>query len=242
MIGALFKDFHVVIKDVAIALSPLVVVFIFFQLYMLKLPKRQVIKIIKGVILTFVGLALFLQGVNIGFLPVGEMMGMAIGSLSYNWILIPIGFLLGFAVIMAEPAVRVLTTEVEKASSGHINRNIMLYTLCIGVAFSVALSMARVLSGISLWYFIVPGYIIALILTRFASSEFVAIAFDAGGAATGPMTVTFILSMTVGVAKQIEGRNPLTDGFGMVSLVALTPILAILILGFLYNRKEKSNG
>jgi len=227
---------------VAIALSPLVVVFIFFQLYMLKLPKRQVIKIIKGVILTFVGLALFLQGVNIGFLPVGEMMGMAIGSLSYNWILIPIGFLLGFAVIMAEPAVRVLTTEVEKASSGHINRNIMLYTLCIGVAFSVALSMARVLSGISLWYFIVPGYIIALILTRFASSEFVAIAFDAGGAATGPMTVTFILSMTVGVAKQIEGRNPLTDGFGMVSLVALTPILAILILGFLYNRKEKSNG
>ena len=117
----------------------------------------------------------------------------------------------------------------------------MLYTLCIGVAISVALSMVRVLSGISLWYFLVPGYIIALLLTRFVSQEFVAIAFDAGGAATGPMTVTFILSLTVGVAKQLENRNPLTDGFGMVSLVALTPILSILVLGFLYGRKEKKD-
>lgn len=166
-------------------------------------------------------------------------MGMTIGSLDYNWILIPIGFLMGFAVIMAEPAVQVLAIEVEKASSGHINKKIMIYTLCIGVAFSVALSMIRVLTGISLWYFIVPGYIIALLMTKYVSSEFVAIAFDAGGAATGPMTVTFILSMTVGVAKQLEGRNPLMDGFGMVSLVALTPILSILILGVLYSRKEK---
>jgi hypothetical protein len=242
MISAMFKDFHIVLKDVAIALAPLVAVFAFFQLFMLKLPKRQVIKIIKGVILTFIGLALFMQGVHIGFMPVGELMGMAIASLEYNWILIPIGFLLGFAVIMAEPAVRVLTLEVEKASSGHVNRNIMLYTLCIGVAISVALSMLKVLTGISLWFFLVPGYIIALLLTRFVSSDFTAIAFDAGGAATGPMTVTFILSMTVGVAKQLEDRNPLTDGFGMVSLVALTPILLILILGFLYGRKEKKNG
>jgi len=241
MISMMFKDFDLVLKEVAIALTPLVAVFVFCQIFMLKLPKRQVIKIIKGVILTFIGLALFLQGVEIGFMPMGELMGIALASLENNWILIPIGFLLGFAVIMAEPAVRVLTIEVEKASSGHVNRNIMLYTLCIGVAISVALSMVRVLTGISLWYFIVPGYIISLLLTRFVSSDFTAIAFDAGGAATGPMTVTFILSMTVGVAKQLENRNPLTDGFGMVSLVAMTPIVLILILGFLYGRKEKKN-
>ncbi|ADL07375.1 DUF1538 domain-containing protein [Thermosediminibacter oceani] len=239
MISALFEGFSAVLRDVAVALTPLVVVFVFFQIFLLKLPKRHLIKIVKGIILTFAGLALFLQGVHVGFLPVGELMGMTIGSLDYNWILIPIGFLMGFAVIMAEPAVQVLAIEVEKASSGHINKKIMIYTLCIGVAFSVALSMIRVLTGISLWYFIVPGYIIALLMTKYVSSEFVAIAFDAGGAATGPMTVTFILSMTVGVAKQLEGRNPLMDGFGMVSLVALTPILSILILGVLYSRKEK---
>ena len=167
---------------------------------------------------------------------------MAIGALEYNWILIPIGFFLGFAVTMAEPAVRVLVTEVEKASSGHINKNVMLYTLCIGVAFAVSLSMLRVLTGVSIWYFIVPGYLIALLLMRYVSPEFIAIAFDAGGAATGPMTVTFILSMTVGVARQIEHRDPLLDGFGMVSLVALTPILAIQVLGFLYNRKQMMSG
>ncbi len=237
----LFRDFQIVIKDVAIALSPIIIVFIFFQVFILKLPKRQVIRIAKGIILIFAGLILFLQGVHIGFSPLGELMGKSIGSLDSNWVLIPIGFLLGFAVILAEPAVRVLITEVEKTSGGHINKNIILYTLCIGVAISVSLSMVRVLTGISLWFFIVPGYIIALLLTRYVSSEFVAIAFDAGGAATGPMTVTFILSMTVGVAKQLEGRNPLLDGFGMISLVAMTPILTILILGFIYGRKEKIN-
>ena len=155
--------------------------------------------------------------------------------------MIPIGFLLGFTVTLAEPAVRILNSQVEKVSGGYINKTVMLYTLSIGVGISVALSMVRVIWGISLWYFVVPGYIIALILTRYISSEFVAIAFDAGGVATGPMTVTFILSMTVGVAKVIDGRNPLMDGFGMVSLVAMTPILAVLILGALYNRKGKKN-
>jgi hypothetical protein len=241
MILTLFKNFHIVAIEVAFALAPLLLVFFLFQFLVLRLPKRQVIKMSKGVALTFVGLSLFLQGVNIGFMPVGELMGMAISSLKYNWILIPIGFLLGFAVIMAEPAVRVLIMEVEKTSGGYINKNTMLYSLCIGVAFSVSLSMVRVLYGISIWYFILPGYLIALLLMRYVSSEFVAIAFDAGGAATGPMTVTFILSMMVGVSKQLENRDPLLDGFGMVSLVALTPILAILILGLLYNRRQTTN-
>jgi len=241
MILALFKGFDIVLRDVAFALTPLLLFFLFFQFAVLKLPKRRVIEMIKGVVLTFLGLALFLQGVHVGFMPVGELFGMAISSLQYNWILVPIGFLLGFAVTMAEPAVRVLVFEVEKTSSGYIRKNIMLYFLCIGVACSVSLSMAKILLGLSLWYFILPGYLIALLLMRYVTPQFIAIAFDAGGAATGPMTVTFILSMTVGVARQVENRNPIIDGFGMVSLVALVPILAILILGYLYGRKLKTN-
>ncbi len=242
MIGMLFEGFTSTIWEVAIALAPVIVTFILFQIFILKLPKRQVRKIATGITLSFFGLVFFLQGVHIGFLPLGEAMGKSLGALEHNWILIPIGFLMGYSVIMAEPAVLVLNAQVEEVSGGHINKKVMLYTVCIGVAVAVALAMVRVLYGISLWYFIVPGYIIALSLTRFVSSEFVGIAFDAGGAATGPMTVTLISSMAVGVAMQIEGRNPLIDGFGVVALVALAPILTVQILGFLYGRKEKKDG
>lgn len=242
MIRLWFNDFPKTIMDVFYALLPLTILFSLFQIVVLKLPKKRVIKIYKGIFITFLGLCLFLQGVHIGYLPLGEKMGMAIGSLKNNWLLIPIGFLLGFVATYAEPAVRILNDEVEKVSAGHINKTIILYTLCIGVAISVSISMLRILLGISLWYFIIPGYLIALVLSRYVSPTFVAIAFDSGGVATGPMTVTLILSMTVGVAKVLENRDPLLDGFGMVSLVALTPILCILILGFLYTRKEKTNG
>jgi len=239
MIFGLFEGFKDRVIEVLIALTPIVLVFIISQIFLLKLPKRQIIKITKGILITFIGLVLFLQGVHVAFIPVGELMGIALGALDYNWILIPIGFILGFSVIMAEPAVRVLNDEIENVTGGHINKNVLLITVCLGVAVSVALSMLRVLKGISLWYFILPGYVIALILTKFVSPTFTAIAFDCGGAATGPMTVSFILSMTVGVAKVLEGRNPLLDGFGMVSLVAMAPILSVQILGFIYGRKEK---
>lgn len=239
--STLFEGFGGVIIDVAIALMPIAFVFILFQIFIVKMAKKQVVNIMKGILIAFVGLTLFLQGVHTGFMPLGELMGMKMGSMKYNWVLIPIGFFLGFAVIMAEPAVHVLIDQVEQASGGHVNRNAMQYTLCVGVAVAVALAMARVLYGISLWYFIAPGYIITFILTMCSAPDFIAIAFDAGGAATGPMTVTLILSMVVGVSKQIEGRNPLLDGFGMIALVALAPILATLILGLLYGRKEKKS-
>jgi hypothetical protein len=182
-----------------------------------------------------------LQGVNVGFLPAGEAMGIALGNLPHKWVLIIIGFILGFVAAFAEPAVRVLTYEVEKASGGSIPRQIMLYTLSIGVAFSIALAMARLIYGISLWYLIIPGYLIALILMFFSNQTFISIAFDSGGVATGPMSVTFVLTMALGVASAIEGRDPLLDGFGLISLVALSPILAVLLLGIAYNRKEKEN-
>lgn len=238
----LFKNIQHTLWEVFVALLPLIIVFMLFQKYKLKLPKRKVISISKGMFLVFLGLTFFLQGVHIGFFSAGEILGENIAMLDFNWILIPIGFLLGFASTMAEPAIRILNNEVEKVSGGHISKNIMLYTICIGVSFSVALSMFKIIYGIPLWFFLLPGYIIAIILTRYVSKEFVAIAFDSGGVATGPMIVTFVMSMSVGVASTIPNRDPLLDGFGLVSLVALTPILAVLVLGFLYDRKEKEHG
>lgn len=236
-----FHGFGNTLIDVAMALTPLFVTFILFQIFQLKLPRRKVSNIIKGFILTFIGLAFFLQGVNIGFLPIGKEMGIILGDLSYNWILIPIGLALGFVVTFAEPAVRILNQQVDKVSTGSIPEKVMLYTISIGVAVSVALSMLRVLAGIPLLYFIVPGYLLAFILTRYTKKSFTAIAFDSGAVASGPMTVTFILSLVVGVATVLEGRDPLLEGFGLVSLVALAPILSVLILGIVYDRKEKEN-
>jgi len=234
-----FAGFGETLYEVFFALVPLLIFFLFFQVFFLKLSRQKLTNIFKGMLLAFLGLSLFLQGVHIGFLPVGELMGEVLGNLPYNWILVPIGFILGFVATFAEPAVRVMTHEVEKASSGYISQNYMLYTLSLGVALSIALSMWRILVGFSLWYYILPGYALALILVFFSNDTFIGIAFDSGGVATGPMTVTFILTMALGVAASIEGRDPLMDGFGMIALVALTPIITVLILGLLYCRKER---
>lgn len=237
----IFEGFTHVMTEVAFALIPLAVLFLIFQFLYLKLPIKRLIVIFKGMVMTFLGLSFFLQGVFIGFLPFGEKMGVVLGSLSFNWILIPVGFVLGFTAVFAEPAVKVLIYEVDKVSGGYIPEKVMLITLSIGVALSVALSMARIIFGFPFWYLVLPGYIIALWLIRYSKKNFVAIAFDSGVVATGPMTVTFILAMAVGVASAIEGRNPLVDGFGMIALAALTPIISVLILGILYGRREKEN-
>lgn len=236
-----FEGFGHVLLEVAYALVPLTIVFLFLQIWLLKLPKQRVIIVIKGLALTLIGLALFLQGVQVGFLPVGDVIGKTMGGLKHNWVLIPIGFVLGFVATFAEPAVRVLNYEVEKASGGYISQQVLLYTLSLGVAVSIALSVSRVLYGFPLLYLVIPGYIIAFIMARYSSPSFVSIAFDSGGVATGPMSVTFILTMVLGVASVIEGRNPLTEGFGMIAVVALSPILSVLSLGLLYSRKEKQS-
>ena len=223
--------------EVLIALLPLLAFFLLMQVLYLKLPMRRIGQMFKGLVLAFFGLSLFLQGVHVGFFPVGEMIGTVLGGASYRWILVPVGFLLGFVATFAEPAVRILNYEVQKVSGGSIPERVMLYTLSIGVATSVGLSMLRVLTGWPLLYFLVPGYLTALVLIKFSTPTFIHIAFDAGGVATGPMTVTFILAIAVGGASVIEGRDPLTDGFGMISMVALAPIVAVLVLGILYNRK-----
>jgi hypothetical protein len=240
-VQGLFLHFDETMLEVIRALAPLFIVFILFQMFSLKLPKRKVKAILMGMFLVFLGLSFFMQGVHIGFNPAGLALGENIAGLPHRFILIPIGFLMGFSATMAEPAIRILNEEVEKVSGGHIRKNIMLYTICLGVGVSIALAMTKLLLGISLWYMILPGYMGAIFLARYVSREFVGIAFDSGGVATGPMVVTFIMSMSVGAAKIIPNRDPLLDGFGLVSLVALTPILCVLFLGFLYDRKEKAD-
>lgn len=234
----IFYGFDHFLTEVAMALIPLVIFFLFFQLFMLKLPWKRVKGIIMGILFTFIGLALFLQGVHVGFLPVGREIGEIVGDWENQWILIPVGFLLGFVATFAEPAVRVLNLEVDKVTSGYIPARLLLYTLSIGVAISIALAMARIIYGIPLWYFIGPGYFLALTMALFSTETFTSIAFDAGGVATGPMTVTFILAIALGFSETLEGRDPLLDGFGMIALVALAPILTVLILGLIFKYNE----
>lgn len=235
----IFYGFGDVLAEVALALIPLFLFFLFFQFYMLKLPWKKVLDICIGLGLTFAGLALFLQGVHVGFLPVGREIGEIAGDWEATWLLIPVGFLLGFVATLAEPAVKVLNHEVDKVSGGYIPKKLLLYTLSTGVAISIALAMARIIYGIPIWYFIGPGYGLAFVLMLFSTDTFTSIAFDAGGVSTGPMTVTFILAIALGFSETLEGRNPLLDGFGMIALVALAPILSVLTLGLLYRFYER---
>lgn len=232
--GEAFPEYF---KEVAIALLPIVGFFILFQLLFLKLPKTQMLKMGVGIGYTFFGLVLFLVGVNIGFLPIGHYMGAQLASLDYSWILIPIGMLMGFFVVMAEPAVHVLNKQVEEITVGAISKRAMLLSLSVGVAISVGLAMIRVLTGIHIMYFLIPGYALALILTFFVPKVFTAIAFDSGGVASGPMTATFMLPFAMGASGALGG-NILTDAFGLVAMVAMTPLITIQILGFWYKLKQ----
>jgi hypothetical protein len=233
-----FLEIQEVLLEVLVALGPLVILFAIFQFFFLKLPREYVANLLKGLGLSFVGLVLFLQGVKVGFLPAGTKMGEILGNVSYRWILAPIGFILGFVATIAEPAVRILSFEVEKTSSGAIRARAILFTLALGVAFFVALGMIRIIYGIPIHYFIIPGYLVAIVMLKFTDSTFVAIAFDAGGVATGPMTVTFVMAMAVGVATVMENRSPILDGFGLIALVALAPILSVMGFGLLYSARK----
>jgi len=234
-----FLHFGHVTWEVLQALTPLVVFFLFFQVVYLKLPKKFVVNMIKGLALTMAGLALFLQGVQVGFMPVGTAMGEVLGAMEKKWLLVPIGFLLGLVATIAEPAVRILSYEVEKASSGSVREKAILTTLSLGVALFVALGMAKILYGVPIHYIVVPGYLLALAMMRFCDATFIAIAFDAGGVATGPMTVTFVLAVTLGIASAIEGRDPILDGFGLIALVAMAPILSVMALGMIVTFMQK---
>lgn len=223
-------------KEVALALTPIIILFIIFQLFFLKLSKKFLIKLSIGILYTYLGLVLFLTGVNVGFMPAGNYIGGKIASLPYNWILIPLGMIIGYFIVSAEPAVHVLNKQVEEISGGAISRKMIQLGLSIGVSISLGLAMIRVLTGLSIWYFLIPGYLIAIVLSFFVPPIFTAIAFDSGGVASGPMTATFLLPFAMGACNAIGG-NILTDAFGIVAMVAMTPLVTIQILGMIYKIK-----
>lgn len=226
------------LKEVSISLLPIVAVFVVFQLATKRYPKREVVRIIVGLVYTFVGLVLFLCGVNLGFMPIGVLLGEELALIEYNWILIPLGMLIGYFIVKAEPAIQVLNHQVESVTDGAISVKAMNLSMSIGVAVSVGLAMLRVIVGISLYYVIIPGYLIALVLSRIVPKMFVGIAFDSGGVASGPMTSTFLLPLCIGVCQALGG-DLMTDAFGVVALVALTPLITIQIMGLVYKIKTE---
>jgi len=226
------------VKEVSLGLLPVILLFTLFQLAALRLQKHTLLKIGVGILYTFAGLVLFLTGVNVGFMPAGHYIGTQIAGLSFNWILIPIGMVMGYFIVAAEPAVIVLNRQVEEFTGGAIPQKAMKLALSIGVSISLGLAMTRTLTGISILWFLVPGYAIALGLTFFTPKAFTAIAFDSGGVASGPMATAFLIPFAMG-ACGAAGGNILTDAFGIVAMVAMTPLLMIQLLGLLYKRKMK---
>ena len=230
-------------KEVAIALAPIVAFFFLFNAFYIKMPKKPLISISVGLLFTYLGLLLFLTGVNVGFMPVGNYIGKMIGSKEFNWILLPIAMLIGYFIVKAEPAVHVLNKQVEDLTAGSIPARAMELSLSIGVASSLGLAMIRVLTGISVMYFLIPGYVLALGLSFFAPKIFTSCAFDSGGVASGPMTATFLLPFAMGACEAIGGPERIvSDAFGVVAMVAMTPLITIQLLGVEYKfrtRKER---
>lgn len=229
--------------EIIIAIFPILILFLIFQKISFKLSKREVRKILFGILFTFIGLVLFLVGVNAGFMDVGAAVGYSVASLDNKLYVVLVGFVLGVVTILAEPAVYVLTHQIEDVTSGYVRRKVVMFTLAIGVGIAVALSMIRILiPELQLWQYILPGYIISIAMSYFVPKLFVGIAFDSGGVASGPMTATFILAYAQGAAESIEGANVLVDGFGMIAMVAMTPLIALQILGFIFKLKSKKGG
>lgn len=226
-------------SSVATAVLPLAVLFIAFQVLLLKLPHEDFRNILTGTVISAVGLFLFLLGVSIGFLPFGQAIGESLGSLAQRWLLFPVGFFIGFVTTWGEPSVRILADQVEDASNGSIRASMILYAICIGVALSVGLGLLRIGYGIPILYLLVPGYLLVTAILWFIPKEFLSIAVDAGGVATGPMANTFLLAVALSASASLSGQNPILHGLGLVSLIALAPILSVMTLGLLVRSKER---
>ena len=233
VLPALLSAFPHYLREVSLALLPILLVFAIFQIFWLKLPARRLLRMVSGIVYTLAGLCLFLAAVNVGFLPVGYALGGRLAALSANWVIVPLAMLMGFFIVRAEPAVHVLNEQVSEITDGVIGKRTMLYTLSLGVAASLGLAMTRLLTGLSIWYFVLPGYALALGMSFFVPRVFTAIAFDSGGVASGPMTATFLLPFALGAVEALGG-NPMADAFGLVAMVAMTPLIAIQALALIY--------
>jgi len=217
-------------KEICLSLLPIFLFFMIFQVLMLKLSKRSMTKILIGLAYTYVGLVLFLTGANIGFMPAGNYLGQVLAGQSHPGIIIPIAMVIGYFIVKAEPAVYVLNKQVEEITDGAISAKAMGMGLSIGVSISLGLAMIRVLTGISILWFTLPGYAVALGISFFVPKLYTAIAFDSGGVASGPMTAAFLLPLAQGACTAVGG-NIATDAFGVVAMVAMTPLITIQVMG-----------
>ena len=238
---ALFhRGFPTYIKEIAVSLFPIVLFFGIFQAAVLKLSKRTLSKMIVGLVYTYIGLVLFMTGVNVGFMPAGNYLGQMLGASAHPWLLVPVAMVMGFFIVKAEPAVYVLNKQVEQITDGAISAGSMGACLSVGVAVSLGIAMLRVLTGISVMWFLIPGYAFALGMSFFVPKLYTAIAFDSGGVASGPMTAAFLLPLAQG-ACMAGGGSIVTDAFGIVAMVAMTPLITIQLLGVL-SRYRKAAG
>lgn len=243
LFGPFIKLASLVLEDSFLALLPLIVILFIMQIVRFKLERKAFRKIVFGFIYAFLGLFLFLLGVNGGFMDVGYQIGNVLTKDHSLWIVVLIGFVLGLFTIIAEPAVSVLTHQIEEITAGYVKRKAVLIPLSIGVGLAIVGAIFKiVLPNFQLWHMLLPGYIISLILMFYSPKLFVGIAFDAGGVATGPLTATFILAFIQGVAAAVPHANLILDGFGMIALVALSPIITLQILGILFKIKSRKGG
>ena len=226
------------LKEVTLALLPIVVFFLIFQIVSLRLRRLPFLRVMVGILYTYAGLVLFLTGVNVGFSPVGYALGAALTEGWKLWLLIPLAMLMGWFIINAEPAVHILNRQVEDLSAGAISARAMGMSLSIAVSAAGGLAMLRVITGVSIMYFLVPGYFIALALSFFVPRTFTAIAFDSGGVASGPLTATFMLPFAMGSCEALGG-NVMTDAFGLVALVAMMPLITVQVMGAIYVIKSR---
>ena len=224
--------------EVAIALLPIFVFFLLFQALSLKLNKRHFLKILIGILFTYIGLVLFLTGANVGFSSLGYVLGGALVDNNMKWLVIPLAMVMGWFIINAEPAVHVLNSQVAELSAGAISERVMGRTLSVAIAIAMGLAMIRVLTGVSILWFMSTGYVVALVLAFFVPPTFTAIAFDAGGVASGPMTAAFMLPFAMGISTAIGG-NVMTDAFGLVAMVAMTPLITVQVMGAISTVKSR---
>lgn len=226
-------------KEVLLAISPLIVISIVAQFIALKLPRRAFRRMLKGFVYTYIGFVFFLTGVNAGFMDAGKGLGYALAEMPL-WLNLLVAGIIGLAVILAEPSVHVLTTQVEELTNGAIKKSAILIAFAVGVSMAITLSVLRLrVESMELWIFLLVGYLLAIILSRFTPSLFVGIAFDSGGVASGPMTATFVLSFAQGIALRIYGDSGLIEAFGVIALVALTPLITLQLFGIFYEYKRK---
>ncbi|MEI3131613.1 MAG: DUF1538 domain-containing protein [Oscillospiraceae bacterium] len=237
--GAYLRSLPTYMLEVAMALLPIFVFFLLFQVFSLRLRKLPLTKIVMGVGYTFLGLVLFLTGVNVGFSPLGYVLGKELVTSGLSALLIPLAMLMGWFIIDAEPAVHILNKQVEELTSGAISAKAMGLSLSVAVALANGLAMVRVLTGLPILYFLLPGYAVALGLSFFVPRTFTAIAFDSGGVASGPLTATFMLPLAMGACTALGG-NVMTDAFGLVALVAMMPLITVQVMGGIYVLKSRT--